>query len=242
MIYSVVIQKGGSGKTTTAAALAQAATNKGCKVLAIDLDPQGNLTYALAGQAMRAGAYKLLHGAPAADVIQHTPQGLDLISASPELQTEASTKGSALRLQTALTPLQGNYDYVFIDTPSTAGEMQYNAIQAAQGLIIPLQADAYNLQSVYQTIATTNKIMRSNKDLTITGIVFTMFDARPKINRTMRQVITDKCQEAGIPCLGTIRKGIAAQEAAALQKSLYDYAPRSNPAQDYMKILEQLPN
>lgn len=240
MIYSIVIQKGGVGKTTTAAALAQAATSQKFKVLAIDLDPQGNLTFALAGRARRAGAYDLLHGAPAAEVIQTTPQGLDLISAGPELQTEASSKGSALRLQEALKPLQSRYNYIFIDTPSTAGELQYNAIQAAQGLIIPLQADAYNLQSAYQTIATAKKIMTSNHNLTIAGIIFTAFDARPKINKTMRQVITDKCAELGAPCLGSVRKGIAAAEAAALQKSLYEYAPRSNPAKDYLHIFEKL--
>lgn len=240
MIYAVLIQKGGVGKTTTAAALAQAAASKGKKVLAIDMDPQGNLTYALAADAQHAGAYELLHGGAIARSIQTSPQGLEVIAAGKALQIEKSAKGSALRLQSALEPVMRKYDYIFIDTPSTAGELQYNTLQAADRLIIPLQADAYNLQSAYQTIDTARRIRESNKALQLAGIIFTAYDARANLTRQMREIIAGKCAELGAPELGAVRVGVAVKEAAALQRSLYEYAPKSNPAQDYLKIYRKL--
>ena len=241
MIFAILIQKGGCGKTTSTAALAQAAASTGKKVLAIDLDPQANLTYALAADATHAGAYELLHGGAIKRSIQRSPQGLDVISAGKALQTEKSAQGSALRLSKALAPIRGQYDYIFIDTPSTAGELQYNALQAAEGLIMPLQADAYNLQSAYQTIDTAKHIQQSNPALNITGIIFTAYDTRTNLAKQMREIIADKCADLGAPDLGIVRKGIAIAEAAALQLSLYEYAPKSNPAQDYKKILKKLP-
>ena len=100
-IISVSIQKGGTGKTTTAAALAQAAAYKGKKALAIDLDPQGNLSLALAAEMLpeTGNSYNLLMGLPAADLIQTTPQGIDAIPACLDLLTVYSGPGSARRLQ-----------------------------------------------------------------------------------------------------------------------------------------------
>ena len=125
MIYTIATQKGGTGKTTTAAALAQAAAYKGKSCLAIDLDPQANLTYCLAADETQPGSYDLLHGAAASQVTQTTAQSIDVISASPDLQTETSSRGSARRLQKALAPLKDQYDVIIIDTPATAGELQY---------------------------------------------------------------------------------------------------------------------
>ena len=240
MIYSVMIQKGGTGKTTTAAILAQAAAHTGKKTLAIDIDPQGNLTYALGADPNHAGVYEVLHGMNAAQAAQKSPQGIDVLSAGPQLQTERTAQGSARRLRDALQPIRSQYDYIFIDTPATAGELQYNALQAADGLIIPIKADTFSLQSLYQTAATAEQIRATNPGLFIAGVIFTEYDGRAKINRQMRQVIAQKGTEIKAPILGAVRKGCAVTEAAALQLSIYEYAPRSNPAKDYMLILNQL--
>ena len=132
-IITVAIQKGGTGKTTTAAAVVQAAAYRGRSVLAIDLDPQGNLSFTLAADTSKPGSYDLLGGAAAADLIQHKP-GYDVIPASWNLSTITSGRGSARRLQKAIEPLKKEYDLIVIDTPPTAGELQYNALQAATGL------------------------------------------------------------------------------------------------------------
>ena len=239
-VFAIVIQKGGTGKTTTAVTLAQAAAFRGKRALLIDLDPQGNATFAAGANARGRGSYELLEGTPAADLIQTIYIGLDVIPASRNLATVTTGRGSARRLQQALEPIKGNYDVIIIDTPPTAGELQYNALQAATGAIFPLQADVYNVQSLYQITDTARQIQESNPALHITGFVLTQYDQRSIITRQMRQVITEKAEAMGVPFLGTIRAAVAIKEAAALQRSLYDYAPRSNPAEDYLSLFDQI--
>ena len=239
-ILTVSIQKGGIGKTTTAAVLAQAAAARGLKVLAIDLDPQGNLTFALDGTAGRGGSYAFLNGSTAAEAMQRTPQEVDLLAASPDLAALYSFKGSARRLQTALEPVKDIYQAIIIDAPTMPGELLFNALQASTALVIPIEADVYNVQSLYQTIDTARQIMQTNPALNIAGIVFTKYDGRANLSRQMRDTVTAKAAEMGAPYLGTIRAGIAVKEAAALQRSLFDYAPRSNPAADYMALFDTI--
>lgn len=239
-IVAVAMQKGGSGKSTTAAALAQAAADAGKRVLAIDLDPQGNTSFFLTADATRPGTYELLDGADPAQLIQTTAQGIDAIPASWNLATVTSARGSARRLQRALEPLKGKYDVVFIDTPPNAGELQYNALQAATELIIPMQADIVGLQGLYLMHDTAQEIAASNPALKIAGIVLTRHSARTVIVRQMQEKITETAQELGIPFLGAVRESVAIREAQTLQVSLYEYAPKSNPAKDYKTILQRL--
>lgn len=239
-IITAAVIKGGTGKTTTCAALAQAAAKAGKKVLAIDLDPQANFSNALAADQNQPGSYQLLNGAPAAQLIQTTPQGIYAIAASPDLATVKTTPGSAKRLQRALEPLKGGFDLCFIDTPPTMGELQYNALQASTGLIIPLEADTNSLQGLYQITDIAQQMQRSNPALSIIGVILTRYDSRPKINRYLQSVIAEKGQEIGAPFIMAIRNGVAVREAAAMQQSLYDYAPHSKPAADYKKLFEKI--
>ena len=239
-IYAVAIQKGGTAKTTTCAALAQAAIYRGRKVLAIDLDPQGNLTFCLAADASKPGGYELLTGTAAADLAQTIRPGLDVIPASWNLSAITSGKGSARRLQRALQPVKDKYDLIIIDTPTQAGELQYNALQAADGLIIPLQAGIYDLQSLYQITATARQFQRSNPALQLTGFILTQYDGRSTIARQMKETITDRAADMGVPFLGAIRAAVAVKEAAALQVSLFDYAPKCKPAADYLAIYDAI--
>ena len=239
-VISVSIQKGGTGKTTTAAALAQAAAYMGKKALAIDLDPQGNLSFALRADTRGAGAFEFLNGADFRNVIQTTAQGLDVIPASWNLATITSGKGTARRLQQAIGQITGLYDLITIDTPPTAGELQYNALQAATGLIIPLQADIYNMQSLYQITDAARQIQGSNPALSIMGFILTQYDGRSTISRQMKEVITDQAAAMGVPYLGAIRAAVAVKEAAALQRSLFEYARRSKPAADYLEIYKRI--
>lgn len=238
-IIAIANQKGGTGKTTTAAALAQAAAYRGRNVLVIDLDPQSNLSYALGADLRQGSAYDLLTGTPAADLVQHCG-GLDVIPAAWTLQTITSTRGSARRLQAALMPIKEKYALTIIDTPPTAGELQYNALQAAEGLIIPLQADTFSLSALYQMADTARQIRRSNPALRILGYILTQYDGRSIIARQMRENIERQAQAAGIPFLQAIRPAVAVKEAAALQQSLYEYAPRCKPAADYLALYDTI--
>lgn len=241
MIVTIGMQKGGTAKSTTTAALAQAAAAAGKRALVIDLDPQGNTSFFLSADATRPGAYELLTGTAPAQLIQGTRQGVDVIPASWNLATVTSSRGSARRLQAAVEPIKGSYDIILIDTPPNAGELQYNALTAADALIIPLQADIVGLQGLYLMHDTAQEIHdTSNPALQIAGIVLTRHNPRSIITRQMQAKITATAQDMGVPFLGVVREGVAVKEAQALQVSLFDYAPRSKPAADYKTILDKI--
>lgn len=241
-IITVTIQKGGTGKTTTCAALAQAAASRGLKVLAIDLDPQANLSFALDAPEGKAGAYELLEeGAAAADLIQTTPQGLDVITGSRDLATISTGRGSARRLQLALIPLIGRYDLIFIDGPAKEGELLYNALQASTGVIIPSQTDIFNLgQGLAETTEAVDQIKDSNPFLEVLGLIVTRYDSRSTHSKQLHEMLIEAAAARGIPYLGTVRISSASQEAITLQQSLYTYAPRSAAAISYMQILDKI--
>lgn len=239
-IFTIANQKGGTGKTATAAAIANAAIYRGLQVLAIDADPQANLSFLLAADTTGATCFDLYDGAAAADVIQTTRPGLDVIPASWNLSTVSAGPGVGLTIQRAIEPTQSRYDVVVIDTPPAPGILQYSGLQAATDLIIPLAADIHCLQSMYQTISTAQQIQYAKPELTIAGILFTQYDGRSSIVKHMKATIEGKAESAGIPCLGVIRKAVAVQEAAALQKSLFEYAPKSKPAADYLALFDRI--
>jgi chromosome partitioning protein len=239
-IITLAIIKGGTGKSTTAAALAQAAKSARKKVLVIDLDPQGNLSFFTGADPNQQGSYQLLHGAAPLPLVQTTEQGIDVISGSPDLAAEKTTAGSINRLRDAIEPLKKRYDFIFIDTPPQMGELTFNALQASTGLIIPLETDNSSLQGLYQITDIAHELQKTNRKLKIKGVILTRYDNRPKLNRFIKDTITDKGKETGAPFLMAIRAGVAIREAQSLQQSLFDYAPNSKPAQDYKKLFSMI--
>ena len=239
-VITAAVIKGGTGKTTTAAAFAQAARADKKKVLGIDLDPQGNLTAFLKGDEARAGSYALLHGADVSTVIQTTAQGLDIIPANADLATERTTAGSAKRLYDAIAPIKERYDFIIIDTPPSMGELTFNAIQASTALLIPLDADTASIKGLYQIadIAARMKERRAT-DLSFIGVLLTRYRARANINQFLREKIEEAAGKISAEYMGEIRDGIAIREAQAMSEDLFEYAPKSNPAQDYMKLYKE---
>ena len=238
-IVSICMIKGGVAKTSTVAALASAAAYSGKKTLAIDMDAQGNLSFALGANTRSPGSQDLLEGkATAADCIQHTRAGIDVIAAGQGLTLLSTGKGSAKRLQRALEPVRGMYDFIFTDTPPN-GELLFNALQAADAAVFPIHADVYNLQALYQIMDIVRHLQKSNPALTAAGFIVTR-SGRSNISKTMRTRIDQTAAAAGVPYLGSIRTGAAVEEAAALRTPLFEYAPKSNPARDYLAIFEQL--
>lgn len=246
-VITVASQKGGTGKTTTAAALATWAYKEGINTLAVDLDPQGSLTYILRGDGNALGSYELMKGTPVSQIIQKDRAGMpDIIPASLQLagaDAEYSNKpGRDFLLKKALEPLQWRYDVVVLDTPPTLGTLLVNALAAATEVIIPVQVDTFAIQSIYQLAETVQQVREyCNPTLTISGVLLTRYNGRAVLTRDLREGLEKNCKALGVPVFSTaIREGIAAKEAQTLQESLFTYAPKSKPAQDYAALMGEL--
>lgn len=240
-IYCLAMQKGGVGKTTTALNLGYGLWHKGKKVLFIDLDAQTNLTYSTGADSSNKGSYELLKGENINNCITPIKDGLDIVVANWNLiSIDTEEEVSYTRLKEALQDLKG-YDVVIIDTPPTTSKLQFNGLLASNGVIIPVMANrfSYNgLDQIAQTITTFKK--NNNRKLKIEGIVVTNFEARSNINKQTKEHLIMKANKLGIAYLGTIRKGIAVEEASALKQDLYEYAPKSKPCLDYIDLANTL--
>ena len=244
MIIAVCNQKGGVGKTATAQAIATGAAKIGRRSLAIDLDPQSNLTFSMGGNSADAGIYELMTGAAApAQIIQKTAQG-DILTASSGLALADHTftgESRSTYLAAALRPIKKKYDVITIDCPPALNILLVNALMAADTVIIPITADIYALQGLYQLKSSIEAAQKSNTGLVIGGAVFVKHNTRTVLARDLTDVITDKCRALDIPVYKTtIREGVAIREAQTQRESIFDYAPRSNAAKDYMQLIAEI--
>ena len=244
---TVTNQKGGAGKTTTAATLAAGLALKGFATLLVDLDPQGNLSYTAGAKTYGATALGVLTGeVKARDAIQHTPSG-DIIAASRALSGAdafITDTGKEYRLKEALLPLHARYDYVIIDTPPALGILTINALTAADSVIIPAQADIYSLQGVEQLAETMQPVKKyCNPALRIDGILLTRFSPRSVLSREVAEMAEQLAAKLGTRLYrATIREAIAVKEAQISQQTLYRYAPKAKVTEDYTAFINELLN
>lgn len=245
-VFSISSQKGGTGKTTTAAELATRAAARGYKVLCIDLDPQASLTAILRGNPAEGNSYQLIKGER---VTPQTVAGIDvkIIPAALELaglDAELATRpGRDTYLRNALERLREPFDMIFIDTGPTLGTCLVQALTASTDVIIPVQADMFAAQSLYQLKSTIDQVKQyCNPDLNVAGVLFTRYSPRTTLARNMWEQTYNLAEERlGLHCFRhTIREGVAVREAQALRVQLNKYAPKSNPAQDYEKVLDEI--
>lgn len=249
MIITTANQKGGAGKTTTAIALATGAAALGRKVLLVDTDPQANATFLVGGDQNRPGTYELMMGTvKAADAVQKAGN-IDLIGASYELsvidndleEKEADPKKRVRRLKDALRPIVGNYDVVVFDTAPTLGIGLTASLVASNKVVIPVTSDITMLQGLNLLKDTIEGAKTFNKGLEVGGIVFTRWSGRTIQARDLQAVITETCESMGMPVYKTtIREAIAAREAQTYRKSIFDHAPNSTTATDYMALIEEM--
>lgn len=236
-VIAVANQKGGTAKTTTAAALVTGAAARGRRVLAVDADPQGSLTYLMGADASKPGVFEWMRGkAPA---VQRTALG-DIITGSLSLATIDRSTNSR-QLQKAVEQLKG-YELVIIDSSPGLGALMMNTLAAATEVLIPLQADILSLQGLYQLNQTIEQVRAAlNPALAVCGVVLTRYNSRSIVARDMTATIGEKCAALGLPYIDRpIREGVAIKEAQIIRQSIYEYAPRSNPVQDYKSLLDAI--
>lgn len=244
-IIAVINQKGGVGKSTTAAAIGAGLTLNGYRVLFVDLDAQGNLTYSMGASAEGYNALGVLQRPETTQAeIQHTAQG-DIIASSPALagaDTLITQTGKEYRLKEALERIAGEYDYIIIDTPPALGILTVNALTACGGAIIPAQADPYSLQGIAQLNSTIETVKKyCNPQLRIMGIVLTRYNGRAIIRREVAEMLEQTAGQLHTKLYRSrIRECTALVEAQATRQSIYTYAPRSNATADYKALVTEI--
>ena len=241
---AIANQKGGVSKTTTAHALISGLTLKGYRVLGIDLDRQRNLSTTMRASTDTKTALGVLTGdITAKEAIRHTEDG-DIIPANKALSGADSIiteTGKEYRLKEALEPVGGEYDYCILDCPPALGIITVNALTAANGVIIPAQADIYSLEGITDLQETIQPVKKyCNNALRIEGILLTRYNSRSILSKDVTTLAGSLAEKLGTYLYkATIREGVAVKEAQISKESLFKYAPRAKVTLDYKAFVEE---
>jgi chromosome partitioning protein len=244
-IITFANQKGGVGKTTTAANLGAALAESGRTVLLVDFDSQGNLTSSVGVDAAKPGIYRVLSGEYAAtDVVHPTtqerlaiiPGGSDLTGASVELVEEDRRE---FFLHEAIRTIALDYDFVFVDSPPSLGLLTLNALVAADAVMIPLQTEYFALEGLTQLMQSIKRVQTSfNHRLELFGILFTMYDSR---TRLANDVVQEVIGYFGKHVFRTIiPRNIRLTEAPSHGIPVNQYDPECVGARSYKKLAEEV--
>lgn len=246
-VLTLANQKGGVGKTTTAVNLAAFLGKKKKKVLVIDLDPQGNATSGLGidKSELETTIYDVLvNEDPIADSIWESsaanvsicPTNINLAGAEIELVNVMSREQV---LKSALAPVKDDYDYIIIDCPPSLSILTINALTASDGIIIPIQGEYYALEGLTQLVDTINIVKKKlNKNLSILGVVLTMFDRRTQLTRQVEEEVSnyfgDKVFNTHIP------RNVRLAEAPSHGVAILDYDKNSKGSKAYESLAAEV--
>lgn len=242
-IISIVNQKGGVGKTTTAINLSNALGENGKKVLLVDIDPQGNSTSGLGfnKKELERSSYHLLMGlSEAEEIIKKTkfknlyllPADMNLAGAELEL---VDTQNRESRLKIGLEKIKNNFDFIFLDCPPSLGLITLNALTVSDSFLVPIQCEYYALEGLSQLMTTVRTVRKLyNPNLDIEGVLLTMYDSRLNLTRMVveevKRFFPKKVFSTVIP------RNVRLSEAPSFGLPICEYDKSSTGAQSYMNL------
>ena len=247
-IYTLVNQKGGVGKTTTAINLGAYLAQLGQRVLVVDLDPQANATSCLGvdKRAVQGGTYESLFNGelPASSILFNERLKLSLLPASPSLagaEVELVEESSReFRLKNALQTLRGKYDYVLIDCPPSLGLLTVNGLIAAKdGVLVPVQCEYLALEGLGQLTQTIERVQSALfPGLKVRGVILTMFDPRTNLSSDVVREVNNHFP--GQVFKSVVPRSIRLAEAPSYGLPISAYAPSSVGAEAYQALAREL--
>lgn len=244
-VISLVNQKGGVGKTTTAINLAASLAACERRVLLIDIDPQANATSGL-GLSKKDGTSiypVLVEGLDLASVIRDTElPTLKIVPSSPELVAAElelpETERAQFRLREAILPIREQFDYILIDSPPSLGLLTVNGLTAADRVLVPIQCEYFALEGVSQLLDTIDRVKQQlNPTLDIEGVVLTMYDERVNLARQVSEEIRRFFGDRVYPAI--IPRNVRLGEAPSFGKPIILYDIRSRGSEAYLQLAQQ---
>ena len=240
-IFTIVNQKGGVGKTTTAVNLSAGLHDMGLKTLMCDFDPQANATSGLGieKRKIRHTVYDVVvNGVPTADAIISTPYG-DVLPSSADLAGAAveliSAENRECQLKAALEQVKDNYDAIFIDCPPSLELLTLNGLCAADAIIVPVQCEYYALEGLSDLMRTMRMVKQKlNPRLELFGVILTMFDGRTNFSNQVAQEV--RRHFPGKVFASVIPRNVRLAEAPSHGIPVHIYDKQSRGAKSYQML------